>query len=47
MYAVLPTGFGQSLIYQLAVLVMKMMLPGTNLIFIAVSPLIVLMEDQM
>ncbi len=44
-FAVLPTEFGKSLIYQLAPLVMKMF-PGTNLIFLVVSPLVALMEDQ-
>ena len=44
--AVLPTGFGKSLIYQLAPLVTKKLFPSINPIFIVVSPLIALMKDQ-
>ena len=44
--AVLPTGFGKSLIYQLAPLVTKKMFPDCNPIYIVVSPLVALMEDQ-
>ncbi len=45
-FSVLFTGFGKSLIYQLVPLVIKTMLPGTNVIFIVVLPLIAPMEDQ-
>ena len=44
--AVLPTGFGKSLTYQLAPLVIKTMHPDINPIVIIVSPLIALMDDQ-
>ena len=44
--AVLPTGFGKSLIYQLAPLVTKKISPSTNPIFVIVSPLVELMNDQ-
>ena len=44
--AVLPTGFGKSLIHQLALLVRKKVFPGINPIFIVVWPLIELMNDQ-
>ena len=44
--AVLPTGFGKSLIYQLAPLVTKRMSPDSNPIFIIISPLTELMKDQ-
>ena len=44
--AVLPTGFGKSLIYQLAPLVTKKISPSSNPIFIVVSPLVELMDDQ-
>ncbi|XP_066285714.1 putative ATP-dependent DNA helicase Q1 [Branchiostoma lanceolatum] len=43
--ALLPTGFGKSLIYQIAPLVWKK-LGRTNPIVIVVSPLVALMEDQ-
>ena len=45
--AVLPTGFGKSLIYQLAPLVTKKLDPDSKTIFIVVSPLVALMEDQL
>ena len=44
--AVLPTGFGKSLIYQLAPLVTKKLNPSINPIFIVISPLVELMNDQ-
>ena len=44
--AVLPTGFGKSLIYQLAPLVLKKINPSINPIFIVISPLVELMNDQ-
>ncbi|XP_078660162.1 putative ATP-dependent DNA helicase Q1, partial [Branchiostoma floridae x Branchiostoma belcheri] len=43
--ALLPTGFGKSLIYQIAPLVLEK-LGRTNSIVIVVSPLVALMEDQ-
>ncbi|KAI8487974.1 hypothetical protein Bbelb_344220 [Branchiostoma belcheri] len=43
--ALLPTGFGKSLIYQIAPLVLEK-LGRTNPIVIVVSPLVALMEDQ-
>lgn len=45
-FALLPTGFGKSLIYQLAPLVAKSMGICENPIVVVVSPLIALMEDQ-
>uniref|UniRef100_A0A8C6SGT9 DNA 3'-5' helicase n=1 Tax=Neogobius melanostomus TaxID=47308 RepID=A0A8C6SGT9_9GOBI len=44
--ALLPTGFGKSLIYQLAPLVAKLMGFSENPVVAVVSPLIALMEDQ-
>ena len=44
--AVLPTGFGKSLIYQLAPLVTKKIYPSISPIFIVISPLVELMNDQ-
>ena len=44
--AVLPTGYGKSLIYQLAPLVTKKLSPTRNPLFIVISPLNALMEDQ-
>jgi len=45
-FAVLPTGFGKSLIYQLAPMVDKKMGRNENPVVIVVSPLVTLMEDQ-
>ena len=45
-FGVLPTGFGKSLIYQLAPLILKKMFPARNPIFIIISPLNALTEDQ-
>ena len=45
-FALLPTGFGKSLIYQLAPLVVKKMGKVKNPIIVVVSPLVALMEDQ-
>ncbi|XP_062332384.1 putative ATP-dependent DNA helicase Q1 [Osmerus eperlanus] len=45
-FAVLPTGFGKSLIYQLAPMVAKKMGHNENPVAIVVSPLVALMEDQ-
>lgn len=45
-FALLPTGFGKSLIYQLAPLVAKAMGLRENPIVVVISPLIALMEDQ-
>lgn len=45
-FAVLPTGYGKSLIYQLASLVAKRMELSENPLVIIVSPLIALMDDQ-
>ncbi|XP_076146136.1 putative ATP-dependent DNA helicase Q1 [Alosa pseudoharengus] len=45
-FGVLPTGFGKSLIYQLAPLVAKKMGHNENPLVIVVSPLVALMEDQ-
>ncbi|KAK7912488.1 hypothetical protein WMY93_012699 [Mugilogobius chulae] len=44
--AVLPTGFGKSLIYQLAPLVAKKMDTNSNPVVVVVSPLVALMEQQ-
>ncbi|XP_048007996.1 ATP-dependent DNA helicase Q1-like [Megalobrama amblycephala] len=44
-FALLPTGFGKSLIYQLAPLVAKMSLCETPVV-VMVSPLLALMEQQ-
>ena len=45
-FGVLPTGYGKSLIYQLAPLVAKRMGLSENPLVVIVSPLIALMEDQ-
>uniref|UniRef100_A0A3Q1FAZ7 DNA 3'-5' helicase n=1 Tax=Acanthochromis polyacanthus TaxID=80966 RepID=A0A3Q1FAZ7_9TELE len=45
-FATLPTGFGKSLIYQLAPLVAKTMGLYTNSVVVVVSPLVALMEQQ-
>ena len=45
-FAVRPTGFGKSLIHQLAPLVFNKLYPDTNPTFIVASPLVALMEDQ-
>lgn len=45
-FALLPTGFGKSLIYQLAPLVAKAMGLSETPVVVVVSPLIALMEDQ-
>ncbi|CAB1431581.1 unnamed protein product [Pleuronectes platessa] len=45
-FAVLTTGFGKSLIYQLAPMVAKKMGHNENPVVIVVSPLVSLMEDQ-
>ena len=45
-FAVLPTGFGKSLIYQLAPLVGKKLGLSENPLVVVVSPLLALMEDQ-
>lgn len=45
-FAVLPTGFGKSLIYQLALLIGKKMGLSENPVAIVVSPLVALMEEQ-
>ncbi|ROL28095.1 ATP-dependent DNA helicase Q-like 3 [Anabarilius grahami] len=45
-FAVLPTGFGKSLIYQLAPMVAKKMGRNENPVVIVVSPLVALMENQ-
>ena len=45
-FALLPTGFGKSLIYQLAPLVAKEMETNPNPILIVVSPLVALIADQ-
>lgn len=44
--ALLPTGFGKSLIYQIAPLVVKEMGGHPEPIVIIISPLIALIEDQ-
>ena len=44
---VLPTGYGKSVIYQLAPLVAKRMGISENPMVVIVSPLIALMEDQL
>lgn len=44
--ALLPTGFGKSLIYQLAPLVTKVMGVSETPVVAVVSPLIALVEDQ-
>ncbi len=44
--ALLPTGFGKSLIYQLAPLIVKKIGRIQNPIGIVVSPLIALIDDQ-
>ncbi|KAL1005231.1 hypothetical protein UPYG_G00056390 [Umbra pygmaea] len=46
-FAVLTTGYGKSLIYQLAPLVAKRMGLSENPLVFVVSPLIALMEDQL
>ena len=43
-FAVLPTGFGKSLIYQLTPMVAKKMGRNENPVVIVVSPLVALME---
>ena len=45
-FAVLPTGFGKSLIYQIAPLVAKKLGLFENPLLIVVSPLLALMQDQ-
>uniref|UniRef100_A0A8C6WUB5 DNA 3'-5' helicase n=1 Tax=Neogobius melanostomus TaxID=47308 RepID=A0A8C6WUB5_9GOBI len=45
-FALLPTGFGKSLIYQLAPLVAKKMSLYKNPVVVVVSPLLALMEQQ-
>lgn len=45
-FALLPTGFGKSLIYQMAPLVVKEMGRVQDPVVIIVSPLIALVEDQ-
>ena len=45
-FAVLPTGFGKSLIYQIAPLVAKKLELSENPVVIVVSPLVALMEEQ-
>uniref|UniRef100_A0A8C6U030 DNA 3'-5' helicase n=1 Tax=Neogobius melanostomus TaxID=47308 RepID=A0A8C6U030_9GOBI len=45
-FATLPTGFGKSLIYQLAPLVAKKMDIYVNPVVVVVSPLVALMEQQ-
>nr|XP_054593292.1 uncharacterized protein LOC129160144 isoform X2 [Nothobranchius furzeri] len=45
-FAALPTGYGKSLIYQLAPVVAKRMGLSENPLVVIVSPLIALMEDQ-
>ncbi|ROL52848.1 ATP-dependent DNA helicase Q-like 3 [Anabarilius grahami] len=45
-FAVLPTGFRKSLIYQLAPMVAKKMGCNENPVVIVVSPLVALMENQ-
>ena len=45
-FALVPTGFGKSLIYQMAPLVVKEMGLVQHPIVIIVSPLIALIEDQ-
>ena len=45
-FAVLPTGFGKSLIYQLAPLVGKKLGLSETPVVIVVSPLLALMDDQ-
>ena len=45
-FAVLPTGFGKSLIYQLAPLVGKKLGLAENPVVVVVSPLVALMKDQ-
>uniref|UniRef100_A0A8C6S960 DNA 3'-5' helicase n=1 Tax=Neogobius melanostomus TaxID=47308 RepID=A0A8C6S960_9GOBI len=45
-FALLPTGFGKSLIYQLAPLVAKKMSLYKNPVVVVVSPLVALMEQQ-
>ena len=45
-FALLPTGFGKSLIYQIAPLVAKELGTKPNPIVIVVSPLVALVEDQ-
>ena len=45
-FALLPTGFGKSLIYQLAPLVAKKLGQVKNPIVVVVSPLTALIEDQ-
>ncbi|ROK23451.1 ATP-dependent DNA helicase Q-like 3 [Anabarilius grahami] len=45
-FAVLPTGFGKSLIYRLAPMVAKKMGRNENPAVIVVSPLVTLMENQ-
>ncbi|XP_055053684.2 ATP-dependent DNA helicase RecQ-like [Misgurnus anguillicaudatus] len=46
-FGVLPTGYGKSVIYQLAPLVGKRMGLSHNPLVVVVSPLIALMEDQL
>ena len=45
-FALLPTGFGKSLIFQLAPLVGKKLAASENPMIVVISPLVALMQEQ-